>query len=123
MTAGIADRMFARVGEAVELQTRADTPAAGGGITETYTSFATVIAKIVELGSMHLGTEQVEEGVTHLVTVGEESGIKDAEYVIYQGRRLRVSRQRLIGPADIRFRQLFCEEIEHDGVSNRYFRR
>jgi head-tail adaptor len=119
----IKDRMFARVGEMVELQTRVDAPSATGGLTETYTTFATVVAKVVELGSMHLGTEQVEEGVTHLVTVSEDTGVNDAEYVIYQGRRLRVSRQRLIGPADIRFRQLFCEEIESDGVSNRYFRR
>ena len=123
MTAGIADRMFARVGEPVELQTRTDTPAASGGLTETYTTYATVPAKVVELGSMHLGTEQVEEGVTHLVTVNDVGGVKDAEYVVYQSRRLRVMRQRMIGPTDIRFRQLFCEEIESDGVANRYYRR
>lgn len=109
----IADRLFARCGEPVDLATRSDAVTSGGGIAETYTPFATAIpAKIVEVGSMQFGQEQVEEGVTHVVTIFD-FGIADVdEYVLHGDRRLRVQRVRLIGPPDIRFRQLMCEEIE-----------
>lgn len=110
---GIGDRMFARVGEPVDLQTRTDAPALSGGQTITYATFAAnVPAKVVELGSQYLGQEQLEEAVTHLVTIAERADAAATEYVIYAGRRMRVHRHRLIGPPDIRFRQIFCEAIE-----------
>jgi len=116
----IADRLFEKCGDIVALQTRSDTAALAGGVTEAYTSFATALpAKVVEIGSMQQGAEQIEEGVTHIVTISEQSGADDAEYVLCTARagttvseRYRVQRMRLVGPVTNRFRMIFCEEIE-----------
>jgi len=110
----IADRLFARCGELVDLAIRSDVVNVGGGITESYTVFATgIMAKIVEVGTLHQGAEQVEEGMTHIVTILDFGGANVDEYVMHGDRRMRVQRVRLIGPPDIRFRQLMCEEIEN----------
>jgi len=116
----IADRLFAKCGDVVALQTRADTAAVGGGVTEVYTSFATALpAKVVEVGSQDVGGEQVEEGVTHIVTISERAGSENTEYVLCTARagttvseRYRVQRMRLIGPVGNRFRMLLCEKVE-----------
>jgi hypothetical protein len=112
----IADRLFDRCGELVNLATRTDvTNNVTGGIDETYSIFATVQAKVVEIGSLHgVGgdVEQIQEGVTHIVVVTERPDGMATEYVIYGPKRLRVQRHRMIGPPDIRFRQFLCEELE-----------
>jgi hypothetical protein len=109
----IADRLYARCGEPVNLEKRTDTASGVGTIIESYTAFATALmAKVVEVGTLHAGTEQVEEGATHLITIKNFVGAEDAEYVTYGIRRMRVQRMRLIGPPDIRFMQYLCEEIE-----------
>jgi hypothetical protein len=108
----IADRLFARTAETVTLQTRADTAAGGGGVTEAYTSIATAVpAKVVEVGTQQLDSEQIEEGVTHIVTIAEQAVAANTEYVLYGARRMRVQRMRLVGPPDIRFRMILCEEV------------
>lgn len=108
----IADRMFARCGEPVSLATRTDT-ASGGSLVETYTVFAVDLpAKVVEVGAFYTGSEQIEEGATHVITISDFVGAENAEYVFQGERRLRVQRIRMIGPPDIRFAQYMCEEIE-----------
>lgn len=116
----IADRLFAKCGDIVALQTRADTAALAGGVTEAYSSFATALpAKVVEVGSQDVGGEQIEEGVTHIVTISERSGAGDTEYVLCTARagstvseRYRVQRMRLVGPVGNRFRMILCEKID-----------
>lgn len=115
----LADRLFAKCGDVVSLQTRADTAAVSGGVTESYTSIATALpAKVVEVGSRLQGSEQVEEGVTHVVTISDLSGADAAEYVLCTARagvavsqRYRVQQQKTVGPVNNRFRILSCEEI------------
>lgn len=109
----IADRLFARCGEPVNLETRADT-ASGGVVVETYSTFATgILAKIVEVGTMYAGgNEQIEEGATHVITIKNYGNVEGAQYVFFGDRRMRVIRQRMVGPPDIRFCQFICEEIE-----------
>jgi hypothetical protein len=115
----IANRLFVKCGDVVALQTRADTAAIAGGVTEAYTSFATALpAKVVEVGSQDVSGEQVEEGVTHIVTISERSGAENAEYVLCTARagtvvseQYRVQRMRLVGPPNARFRMLLCEKI------------
>ncbi len=112
----IAARLFDRCGELVDLATRTDvTDNVTGGLVETYSIFATVEAKVVEIGSLHgVGgdVEQIQEGVTHIVIVTERPDGMHTEYVMYGTKRLRVQRHRMIGPPDIRFRQFLCEELE-----------
>lgn len=69
---GIAERMFARCGDVVDLQVRLDTAGTAGGVDEVYTSFvASLPARVIEVGSQHNGNEQTDEGVTHVVTIAE----------------------------------------------------
>jgi hypothetical protein len=109
----IATRLFARCGEPVNLETRADT-ASGGIVVEAYTAFATgILAKVVEVGTAYAGgNEQIEEGATHIITISNFPQAEGAQYVYFGDRRMRVLRQRYIGPPDIRFCQFLCEEIE-----------
>lgn len=110
--AGIANRLYARCGEPVNLETRSDVASGTGGIIETYTTFATaVMAKVVEIGTNYAGNEQIEEGATHLITVFNFPAAEEAQYVLFGDRRMRVLRQRYIGPPDIRFCQFMCEEL------------
>lgn len=97
--------------ERVNLQRRGDAPATGGGTIETYTTIATVWARIEAVsGSLYFMGQQVERTVTHAVTVRRRHDGRLIEFVRWGPRRLRVERVRDLDPQR-RFVEFLCEEL------------
>lgn len=95
----------------VDLQRRSDDPAAGGGTTETYTTIATVWAKVEAIsGSLYFASQQVQETTTHAVTIRHRPGDwQTIEYIRWSARSLRVERVRDLPPE---YQEILCQEIE-----------
>lgn len=99
----------------VLLQARTDTPdAPSGGLTEVYTTIATVWASVVAVsGSLYFASQQTEETSTHAVTIRGRSDWQSVEYIRWGNRSFRVQRVRdLDSYRPVRFQEFLCEEIE-----------
>lgn len=98
----------------VDLQRRSDDPAAGGGTTETYTTIATVWAKVEAVsGSLYFASQQVQETATHAVTIRLRTDWQSIEYIRWaaglSARSFRIERVRQLDPE---YQEFLCEEIE-----------
>lgn len=102
-----------RLRHRVELQTRASTPnATTGGLDETFTTVATVWARVDALsGGRYLASQQVDDVTTHTITLRWRSDWPTIKYCRFDSRRFRVKTARDLD-AEKRFLEFSVEELK-----------
>lgn len=95
---------------AIEQKTRGASDGAGGNVSETWTTFATVWAKLDPTTAREIvAADQVVHRLTHIVTIRARSDVTAAMRVNFKGRLLAIlgTRELLEGG---RWLELQCEE-------------
>lgn len=94
----------------VTLQSAAETPDGGGGFTTAWSDVATVWAAIEPLkGTERLRAEQLENPVTHRVTIRHRAGVTAKMRVAFGARVFNI--RAVINPEERNRRlELLCEE-------------
>lgn len=96
----------------IDLQSRSDSAAVGGGVTESYGAIASVWAKVDAVsGSLYFASQQLERNTTHLFTIRGRTDWAQIAYVRWDSRRFRVERVRDLDPVP-RFQEILAEEIK-----------
>lgn len=86
---------------------------AGGGSTRTWTNVATVGAKIEPLKGMErLRAMQIEDSVTHKVTIRYRSGVKAAQRLLFGTRAFNIR-----AALNLEERNLWLELLCDEGVA------
>tara|TARA_R100000773_G_C4221020_1_gene119849 strand:+ start:1661 stop:1987 length:327 start_codon:yes stop_codon:yes gene_type:complete len=96
----------------VTLQSPTVTRDAGGGLTESYTTLATLFADIRPVsGSEKYRQGKLQESVTHEIIVRYRSDIATNYRIVYESRNFNIRNIRNIDERD-RFLKLICTEGE-----------
>lgn len=108
----MADPTIGELRTRVELQSRTETPnAATGGIDETFTTLATVWARVDAIsGGRYIAGQQVETVATHRVTLRSRSDFQSIKFLRWNGRRFRVRAWRDLDQVN-RFDEALVEEL------------
>lgn len=93
--------------ERVSLQTRAEAAATAGGTTETFTTVATVWARVEPLAvGKYIAGAQTEKVATHRITARYRSDYKTITYLLWGSVRLIVR-----GAVDLDAKRRFVEYL------------
>lgn len=83
------------------------------GTTKTWTTISTVFAEMVAVkGYTTFDTQQINEAVTHKITIRYQPYITSELWLLMNSRRFRIRNVRNLSERN-RFLELLCEEVFH----------
>lgn len=102
--------MIGKLRHRVILQAEGETADAGGGFIRTWSNVVTVWARVEPLrGGEQIAAMQLEDTVTHRVTMRHRTGVTSKSRLLHRGRALSV--RSVTDPEERnRFLVLLCEE-------------
>ncbi len=95
----------------VEVQTYTERQCGDSATLKTWNTIMTVFAEIISVkGYITFDTQQINEAITHKVTIRYQSGITSENWLLMNSRRFRIRNiQNLVEKN--RFLVLLCEEV------------
>jgi len=110
---------ISRLRHRVELQRYNEVQDSGHGTIKTWTTFDTVFAMIESVkGYVTFQTQQIEEKITHKITIRYHDYVTSENWILMNSRRFRIRNVENLLEKN-RFLVLLCEEVFH---ARDYFR-